>query len=187
MLFVTLPTNIGQLVSHNAIIRTMFVSQYVIYSTLLTPGNDNCATLARVVEKMRFVEPHSHKHWEDSLVRNGLEPFLYTDLVCIRCKVTWAQDHSILRSSILAPLNHLDCLVDVLSRRAGDDGPILVASIIQSFPLTTNECMALFILNEDRFASAAQYYETFDTALHEEQRMPALRFNVDGRRSCIVV
>lgn len=123
---------------------------------------------------------HSHQHRNRRSIRHSLEPLPDPDLICRRCKIPGRQHHRILCPSLLTILDHRHGIVDILRRRARNNGPVLVARIVEGFALALDQVVALVGLQEDGFAGAAEDYEAFDAAADEEEGVRGLRFGVDG-------
>lgn len=121
----------------------------------------------------------SHQDRDGRSVRYSLKPFPNTNLVCGRSKIPRCQDHCVLCSRSLAVFNHIYCVVYVLRCGTSNDRSVFESSIVQCFPLTLDQLMALFVLQEDGFAGAAQNHKTFDPTSYEEQTVLALRLCVD--------
>ena len=129
---------------------------------------------------------HSHEHGNGRPIRNSLKPLPNPNLIRRRSKIAWREHHRILRACRLTILDHLHRIINILRRGAGDDRPVLVARIVERFPLALDQLVSLLVLQEDGLAGAAQDHQPFDTAAHEEEAVFGLRLDVDGRGGGVV-
>lgn len=126
------------------------------------------------------VSKHVHQNGNRRTVCYHFKPLLQTCLARGGCKVGWTENHGILGTCGLTVLDHVYGIINILCRRARNNGTVLIARIVQRLSLAFDQLVTLGIAYEDGLSCAAQDDQTLHAALDQEERVCGLCVEIEG-------